>query len=94
VFLAKTKQILETVYTDAVFGPILTELEARLTPEVKFRAEIDRQNPAFAVERLKSDLALCREHLRLRREFLLAQNELKSVSGGTGPGTAPRLDGK
>ncbi len=81
LFLAQTKSVLETVYTEAVFGPVIAALEEKLIPEVKLRAEIQKQDPAAAVESLKSDLARCREHLRLRRKFLLAQNELKRLSG-------------
>ncbi|HRI11716.1 MAG TPA: CotH kinase family protein, partial [Verrucomicrobiota bacterium] len=82
VFLARTKQILEAVYTDAAFGPVLDRYAELLTPEVKVRAQLHEQDPVAAVERLQYDLARCREHLRLRREFLLRQPELKQVRLG------------
>lgn len=79
LYLGRIKHILESVYTEAVFGPVLDHLADQLTPEVRLRAEIHKQNPERAVEQLKSNLALCREHLAKRREFLLAQEELKAI---------------
>ena len=32
VFLARTKQLVETVYTDSVFGPVLDRYAEQLTP--------------------------------------------------------------
>jgi hypothetical protein len=85
VFLARTKYILENVYTDAAFGPVLDRYAAQLMPEVKLHAELQNQDPAGAVRRLQTDLARCREHLRLRREFLLSQAELKQVAAAPAP---------
>ncbi|MFM8357472.1 MAG: CotH kinase family protein [Verrucomicrobiota bacterium] len=79
VFLRRTRDLLENVCTEAGFGPVLDDLEARLTPEVRLRAEAGGEDPAEAVDRFKSDLARCRQHLRLRRDFLLAQPELKQL---------------
>ena len=89
VFLARTRQILEEIYTPEVFDPVIAAMEEKLIPEVKLRAQIQGQNPTSAVENLKSDLARCRKHLRLRRQFLLAQEELKRVGAETKPGSRP-----
>jgi spore coat protein CotH len=85
IFLARTKQLLQSVYTEAVFGPVLDQYEATLLPEVKLRAEAQKQDPAAAVEQLRTDIARCREHIRKRREFLLAQAELKQAVGDFRP---------
>lgn len=88
VFLARTRQILETVYTEAVFGPILDRLADQLAPEVKLKAELEKQDPNEALQRFRLNLERSREHLRKRREFLLAQDELKHVVASDGR-TAP-----
>lgn len=77
VFLSRTRQILENVYSEAAFGPVLDRYAEVLLPEVKLRAESQKQDPERAVAQLKSDLARCRVHLQKRREFLLAQPELQ-----------------
>lgn len=79
VFLGRTKYILESVYTEAAFGPVMDDLEKRLVPEVRVRAQIQKQNPDRAVANFRSELGRARKHLRLRRDFLLSQAELKDV---------------
>ena len=79
VFLAQTRRILDTVYTEAVMGPVIDRLEAELLPEVRARALQERQDPEQALRALRSDLARVREHLRERRRFLLEQPELKAL---------------
>jgi hypothetical protein len=81
VFLARTKEILDTVYTEPVFGPIIDQYGELLAGELKFRAQLNQEDPARATEQLKYDLDRCREHLRKRREFLLGQNELRKPPG-------------
>src|SRR6266498_1809185 len=63
VFLARTKDILETIYTAGTFNPILEAMQEHLEPEVKIRAEIFKRDPARAAQSLKDDLDRCREHL-------------------------------
>lgn len=79
VFLGRTKYILESVYTEAAFGPVMDDLEKRLVPEVRVKAQIQKQNPDRAVANFRSELGRARKHLRLRREFLLSQAELKNA---------------
>ena len=79
VFLAQTRRILDTVYTEAVMGPVIDRLENQLLPEVRARAQQERQDPEEAVRALRSDIARVREHLRERRRFLLDQPELKAL---------------
>ena len=62
-------------------GRLLDETSAALEPEARFRAQAQGQDPERAVAQLKSDLERCRRHVRLRRNFLLAQPELKAVAG-------------
>lgn len=77
IFLARTKEITETVYTEEVFGPLIKELGSRMEEEFVYRAAIRHQDPKEAVVALRRNLDSLREHLSKRRSFLLAQDELK-----------------
>ena len=48
LFLARTKELLETVYTEEVFFPLIKELGERLEEEVKVRAELRGEDPKQA----------------------------------------------
>jgi hypothetical protein len=78
-FLARTREILETVYTEQVFASVLALMQRQLIPEARFRAEIQKSDPDRAVQDLKGHFAACLQHLRKRREFLLGQKEIKAV---------------
>jgi len=79
LFLARTKEILETVYTEALMFPIIDAMGEQLAEDVKLRAEVYRQDPREASEQLSRNLDSLREHLKKRREFLLNQAEIKSA---------------
>lgn len=97
VFLARTKDLLEKVYTESVFEPIIQSLGERLRPEVRYRAEQLKESPSQAVENFDSALNSLRTHLKKRREFLLDQAELKNakpVDRSEWAATAPAQTGK
>jgi hypothetical protein len=79
LFLARTKEILEKVYTEEVFFPLLKEMGERVEEEVRVRAELQRGDPKQAVEHLHRNLDSLRTHLTKRRQFLLAQPEIKKA---------------
>jgi hypothetical protein len=79
LFLARTKEILEKVYTEEVFFPLLKEMGERIEEEVKVRAQLQRADPKQAVEHLHRNLDSLRTHLTKRRQFLLAQPEIKKA---------------
>jgi hypothetical protein len=79
LFLARTKELLEKVYTEEVFFPLIKEMGERLEDEVKVRAELQGGNPKQAVEHLRRNLDALRTHLTKRRQFLLAQQEIKKA---------------
>ena len=79
LYLSRTKQIVETVYSEAVFGPLLDAAAERLRPEVRLRAEIFKTDPDAALREFEGQLGRAREHLKKRREFLLAQIEIKTA---------------
>lgn len=78
-FLARTREILETVYTEAAIVPLIDALGERLQGEVEFRAKLYRQHPNEAVEHLKKNMEALKTHLVKRRAFLLEQAEIKSA---------------
>ena len=51
----------------------------RLRPEVKLRAELLKKDPDRALQNLEQNLQGFREHLKKRREFLLAQDEIRNA---------------
>lgn len=79
IFLTRTKEIIETTYTEKNFHPLIDELGVRLRDEVRIRAELHGEDPAQAVQRLEGNLKYLREHLKKRREFLLAQKEIQDA---------------
>jgi hypothetical protein len=79
LFLARTKEVLEKVYTPDVFFPLIKDMGERLQEEVKIRAELRKEDPKKALEHLRRNLESLREHLTRRRAFLLAQDEIKKA---------------
>ena len=77
--LARTKDLLMTVYTEEAFGPVIKALDQRLAEEVKYRAEVRREDPKRAVEHFRKNLDSLRRHLTLRRNFLLKQPEIQQA---------------
>lgn len=79
IFLARTKELLEKVYTEDVFFPLIKDMGERLEPEVRIRAQLQGQNADQAFAHLRRNLDTLRTHLKKRRQFLLAQKEIKEV---------------
>ena len=67
------------MYNEAVFAPLLDAMGERLRPDVKLRAEIFKTDADAAVRQFEEQLGRLREHLQKRREFLLAQTEMKTA---------------
>lgn len=79
VFLAKTKELLQTVYTEEAIFPLIKAMGERLEDEVKARAVLHGQDPKAATVQFHRTLDTLREHLKKRREFLLRQDEVKNA---------------
>src|SRR5262249_9361813 len=71
LFLARTKELLEKVYTKEVMFPLIKAMGDRLEEEVKYRAGLRREDPKAAMAHLHRNLESLREHLTKRRKFLL-----------------------
>jgi len=81
-FLARLKEITETIYTEAVFIPIIDELEKKLEPEVRIRAAANGQNVDTMLGRFHRNIRYLKEHLIKRRDFILSRREIKKVGVG------------
>ncbi len=81
-FLARTRQLLETVYTPGVFFPVIDTLADRLRPEVPIRARAIGDDPDEAQARFARNVASLKEHLEKRRAFLLQTDEIRPAVPG------------
>jgi hypothetical protein len=79
LFLARTKELLETVYTEKVFFPLIEKMGEQLKEEVKIRAQVRGQDPKWATEHLRRNVDSLKEHMTKRRKFLLDQDEIKKA---------------
>jgi len=79
ICFARTRDLLEKVYTEQNFAPRIDALGAQLRPEVRLRAELLQQDPDRALKNLEGNLQRLRDHLKKRRDFLLAQEEIKTA---------------
>ncbi len=80
IFLSRTRELLEKVYNEEQMLPLIDGLKARLQEDVRLRAELHGADPANAMQRFEANLQFLREHLKKRRQFLLAQKELQDVT--------------
>lgn len=78
-FLARTREILESVYTPEKIGPVIDSLSKNLRDEVKFRAEITGSDARWDLEQFDRRIRAFHTHLIKRREFLFKQPEIKNA---------------
>ena len=78
-FLRETKRILETIYTEKAYFPVIDDLASKLRPEVANRAKLLGEPESIAIERLNTNVESLKRHLSKRRAFLLQQDELKQL---------------
>lgn len=76
VFLARTREVLEKVYTKDTYFPLIDEMAKRLGEDAAIRAKLRGEPEAAGAKLLARDADLLKTHLVKRREFLLAQKEL------------------
>jgi len=76
-FLARTRELLETVYTEGNYIPLIEELGRRLEEDARIRARLAGRDPETGARRLAEHLESLRAHLVKRRAFLLEQPELR-----------------
>ena len=69
-FLSRLEQVNATVFTEAVFLPIIADLERRLEPEIRFRAEANRNDPNQELARFRRHIESLRRQIRERHAFI------------------------
>ncbi len=79
LFLARTKEILEKIYTKEVYFPLIESMAGRLEEDVKLRAEATGRAADAGTQELARNIELLKTHLLKRREFLLDQQELRDA---------------
>jgi hypothetical protein len=72
-FLARLREVCETVFTTERMGPAINALENRLEEEVRVRAELTGQDAASALQDFHNDIRSFRNQLVKRRSFILQQ---------------------
>ncbi len=75
-YLQRIRQVVDDIYTEKDFFPVIDALADRLRPEIGIRAKVIGEDPSEATARLDRNVASLKEHLVKRRKFLLEQEEL------------------
>jgi len=88
LFLARTKDILDRIYTQETYFRLIDEMAARLKDDTALRAKLRGESPEVGQQKLARDVDLLKQHLTKRRQFLLEQKELQSVESSAKPEAA------
>lgn len=80
VFLARTRFILEKVYTQENYFPLLDATAQQLRGEVQAWSKAFGRDPNYGLALLEENVKSLKQHLVKRREFLLAQPELTQLA--------------
>lgn len=78
-FVARVKQLVETEFTEAKLNPILDSYAAMLADEVRVKAGSRGMDADDAARQLAEDIRLLKGFIKDRRNFLLADAELKAA---------------
>jgi hypothetical protein len=81
VFLKRVRDILDRVYTEETYAPMIDELAERLKEDAALRAQARGDNADAAAEMMADNVRFLKTHLRKRREYLLGQDELRRGAG-------------
>jgi hypothetical protein len=74
-FLLRLREICSSTFTEEKLFPVMRELELRLRPEVRFRAELEGEDPQAAQKQFLADMESFRSQVKKRRQFLLSELE-------------------
>ncbi len=77
-FLARTKEILETIYTKEIYFPLIETMARNLEDDVRLRAEATGRAADSGTQELARNVELLKTHLIKRRDSLLQQEELRT----------------
>ncbi len=81
VFLARTKDIVDRIYTQETYFRLIDEMAARLKDDAALRAKLRGDSPEAGHQLLARDVDVLKQHLTKRRQFLLEQKELQGAEG-------------
>ena len=73
-FLARLREICETVFTPEKLFPFIDALQTRLEPEIEERARLGGENVEAAKQRFRQDVQSFRNQVQHRRGFLLQRH--------------------
>jgi hypothetical protein len=72
-FLARLREMCETIFTPQTMGPAINALESRLTEEVRVRAALTHQDAARRLSEFQEDIQSFRRQVVNRRAFILKE---------------------
>jgi spore coat protein CotH len=85
VFLSRVNGILDRVYTQGIYFPMIDEMATRLSEDAAIRATLRGEDESAGARLLARDAQLLKTHLTKRRQFLLEQNELQTPATESTP---------
>ena len=77
VFLSRVRKLLDDTCTEQAYYPVIDAMAASLGEDVALRAKARGESAESGKRRLAQNVSLAKTFLRQRREFLLAQPELR-----------------
>jgi hypothetical protein len=83
IFLRKTRDILDNLYTEKTYFPLIDNLAKTLHEDVQLRAKLNGQDPSSGLTQLDYNTHSLKAHLEKRRAWLLAQPELRNLKPTT-----------
>lgn len=72
-FLTRLRVLCQTVFTEKEFLPFINDLEKRLEPEIRYRAQLEGADPSQAVADFRENIDSFRRQLKNRRAYLLTE---------------------
>jgi len=79
MFLARVKELLGSEFTQERLFPLVDLFRERLQDEVRYRAQVKKEDPAQDEKRFESNLASLKEFITKRRQWLLEQEEIRTA---------------
>ncbi len=79
MFLARVKELLASEFTQERLFPLVDLFRERLQDEVRYRAQVKKEDPAQDEKRFESNLASLKEFITKRRQWLLEQEEIRTA---------------
>ena len=71
--------MLGTEFTEARLFPLVDGFRERLQDEVKYRAQVRKEDPEQEEKEFESNLASLKEFITKRRQWLLEQEEIRTA---------------